>query len=648
MAKPPAKGKFNGLKTWWGKYYWPPSEYSRFPFCHNLEQKADELRVMNTAFSNLKNVRQLGLCMDSGSGWLEGPDVSDRAQLFRAKTRVFGSRKADIQDREKKYKGLWDGVMRSLGPNSELHVMTSQDLLPPAQCFFRTNQFGNFPIWTASRVNSYFDYESTVTLGLPNKDMERPLIFEGVDLAEKYKQSPHYPLLALSPHSAQGRVAQFCAAPIVPNSLTAAQKEWLMETEWAQRAFLSSYCMALSDNSQSFKIVDTLNIAKLPSKYVPTLQRTDIWDGLPNLKTLTILVAADFRAVHKNASGVVEDSGVQPSQAALPFYVLLRDFVAKIGTVKTLTVGYVGGGEHQIGIFGRNKNVLPAPIVDYNDEMAFTETYEALLALPFVEDLTFSNCWIAPLHLKPLAKSLSNATLRFLTLDSVSLSSHSGSGTTVDDLELEDEGKVKQTDHSGHRRFHDVNVPGIFYTQRPFDSDPTPGRNTDLWVHEKARNGSWSDIINTITPGPTLGFIRYAFQWCEEPRTLQKGGSLEVINFKSCGYVRLPNKRGLDQSHLPDIYNVTPPALYQRAIDLEFVMMSRKDDQLIGQICTEWRELEEITFITGFPMTIGWGSDEKKWDNIEDAQPVGGSGRFSGCVQKLAFDDRNAGKLADV
>lgn len=40
----------------------------------------------------------------------------------------------------------------------------------------------------------------------------------------------------------QSDVAQV-VSPVVPASLSKAQKEWLLETEWAQRAFISSHAL---------------------------------------------------------------------------------------------------------------------------------------------------------------------------------------------------------------------------------------------------------------------------------------------------------------------------------------------------------------------------------------------------------------------
>jgi len=67
------------------------------------------------------------------------------------------------------------------------------------------------------------------------------------------------------------------------------------------------------------------------------------------------------------------------------------------------------------------------------------------------------------------------------------------------------------------------------------------------------------------------------------------------------------------------------------------VMMHRKEDSFWGQIATDFIEVERTALTTGFPMTLGWDDDDddSKFDNLEDGQPIGGSGRFSGRVQRL-------------
>ena len=538
---------------------------------------------MSAALSNLLGVQELGICIDSGLGWLSGPDMSDRARLFQQNHKVFGSREPEVKEEYKKSLDNWNKAVDR-------------------------------------------------TSGVKSADLSagRPLIFAGINLSSGNES--RNPVTINLRNLSQGHLlTPYCHAPLMPNKLTVPQKEWLLEIEWAQRAFLCSYCMALTDNSHTFRNVRTLNIAKISSNRLSDLQRKDIWEALPELDTLTIIVAADFRTVHKCNSGEIKTTDIQPSEAVPPFFTLLKNLVADIEGIRTIKIGYTGGGEHQTGIFGRNRFVLPAPLADYTDDGAFAQDHSGVLTFPNVEDLTLTNCWIAPTTLKKLVHTMRNAELRSLTLESVSLTAHS----TAEDLHVPE---ISRCNQWGKARCNDPCIPDSFFSERPLGSDPVQDSDMASWIHSAARIGSWPEVIDAISPGPTLDLIRYAFQYIDQAPQMNKEGNLEVIDFKSCGYVRLVNQSDsiLDQSALPDVCKELPRCLYNRALDLMPVMMHRIDDQLLGQISPCFVEVEQSALMTGFPMTFGWGDDHRKYDNLEDGQSEGGSGRFSGRVERFA------------
>src|SRR6185295_2643216 len=84
-------------------------------------------------------------------------------------------------------------------------------------------------------------------------------------------------------------------SPIIPANLTKAQKEWLLETEWAQRAFMSSYMLAVIDNPMTFCNVHTLNISQLSDRYIGLLSRHDFWNALPNLANVVLKIIPGWR-----------------------------------------------------------------------------------------------------------------------------------------------------------------------------------------------------------------------------------------------------------------------------------------------------------------------------------------------------------------
>ena len=616
------KGQYLRCPTWWGQYRWPLHDYPRYDYCSGLEQKADEYPRMCYALSKLFKVQELGLCIDNGLGWLPGPDTSDREQIFHQKSTVFGCREAEEHGRNARCQKTWDKLVGSIGPQLPVPSVLQDNLSghppstlpPPAPVLVVPN---NAPYATTAYTHHSLE--------------RRPLIFEGINLSNI---SPGSPIASVDFRSlAQGPVStRFADGPIVPNHLTRAQKEWLMEIEWAQEAFMTSYCLAIIDNRDTFKNVLSLVIAKLSSKLVSKLQRNDIWEGLPSLSSVTIIVASDFRVIRADGPGEVQLMDIPPSNAVEPFFILLRDYLAEVKNIKSMTIGYFGGGEHQAGIFGRNRFVLPAPLVDCNNETVVMDDLKRVLPLPHVQNLTLKNCWIAPSILKNLVRTMKRANLRSLNLESVSLTAHVGVSDSIQPDVFGD--GLSRHLSKGQRRTNDPHVPDSFYSQRHLDSDPGLEDAID-WIYSPPRIGSWADVLDSISPGPTLNLVRYAFQYSDQAPPAPNHGKLEVINFVSCGYVRLVNQTTLDQSSIPEESFRMSRALFSRAIELAPVMMHRPRDQLLGQIVPKYNALDLSVFKTGLPMTLGWGDDESKYDNLEDGRPEGGSGRFTGRLEKL-------------
>ena len=630
LCNHPKKGKYEHHTTFWGPYKWPHPFYSRYEVVEGLEKKADEFRCMSLALSYLKEVRELGLSLDSGLGWIAGPDISDRARLFQEKPRIFGH-SHPFHDLDAKVEWAWK--LHELGLHHEKYQING-----------RTIHTAEGPL----PRNAYGLYECTVHLGsgqsfITFSDCDgstnsgnETLIFGGSDLSiippsPRFIPNPVHHIRNLE-HGTKD--SPFKSASLVPNNLTTAQKEWLLETEWAQRAFLSSYCMALTDNSQTFMNVESLTIAKLSSRYLAALQRDDFWKALPNLNSLTMKVSADFRDIQKTDSGIVEAPNIMPSKAAIPFYNLIEGFIANITSIRTLNLGYFGGGEHEVGIFGRNQHVLPAPLYDITDHR--NSNIPSVLKLPYVEHLTLTNCWVAPASLISLVQ-MATPEMRTLALESVSLTTHYA-GNEREPSPLEN-GLFPVP--NGFPRLYDPKI-GNLRDNRGYTPDPNVQSSPNHWLVTGGRKGSWRDVIDKITPGPTIDLLRYAYQHTDVAPEMRTS-PLERIDFVSCGYVRLPNQQGLDQDGIGEV--VIRPAiatLEKRAMDLIPVMMHRNSDLLLGQIVPSLAQEELAIFRDCFPMTIGWGDDNIKYHNHEDGQPTGGSGRFSGHVEKLVFADDRA------
>ncbi|MCJ1274630.1 hypothetical protein MMC21_002427 [Puttea exsequens] len=662
LTNPPVKAKFEDFKAFWGTYKWPHPYYSRFEICAMLEKKADEFRCMSMALSSLSEIRDLGLSIDSGLGWLAGPDISDRAQLFKDKPSVFG-RPLIHNSKDDERNSTWQGIVRSFTSRASSYFtpvgthMRKDQIMEP-------NDFGFFEIhiyevWDEEDV-TYDHFEERV-LGRridfrsPREDIQsssnHPLIFQGVNLSDipaDRLTTAHANLLDTS-HCQNS--TPFSSAPLRPNQLQPAQKELLLETEWAQRAFLSSFCMALSDNTEAFQNVQKLTIAKLSSRYLSAIQRDDFWNALPQLRTLNFFVSPDFRDIRKTDIGAVETVDLDPSQAATQFYALIRKCISTVPSIKTLVLGYTGGGEQQTGIFGRNRHVLPAPLTDCTDPGAQAQGSNIsgilkrdpndILKLPYVEHLTLANCWIAPPTLKDFVTLHRAPNMQTLTLDSVSLSAHSG--FVMDAFETApSEDPSFSAIPDGQPRLFSPTV-GNLYQQRGNAPHPDLSKPA-TWVLNGARIGSWRNVIDSITPGPTIDFLRWVYRHTDSYPSLHRLGTLQRIIFKSCGYVKLtarqPNNTSLndlDQAFLGLPATSPPPCLQKRALELMPVMMHRNEDKLLGQIIPSLSEHELDVFESAWPMKVGWADNEAAEKVLEDGQPRGGTGRFSGSVEKIVF-----------
>jgi hypothetical protein len=380
---------------------------------------------MKIAFSMLQKVRELALSIDSGLGWLKGPDRSIRARILRQSPQVFG-RSKDIPDRKTQaQKELWDYVEAThyaADVDVKLATLYRMDVSRP---FSELQPTLDSRILTDSQRGFPFMDPHLIAEATPDDIPEAQIpSFEEVDSLEAFvePQTPPGTGIVYSATSSPSDAAQL-RSPIIPAQLTKAQKEWLLETEWAQRAFLSSYMLAVIDNPITFEKVHTLNIAQVSSRYAFSLCRQDFWDALPQLKTVIIQIIPDWRNVLKDEAGFVETPRIDPSYAIGPFHQLLKEIISPRVNIKNLTFGWAAGGEHAEGVHARNKHILPAPILPDDATLILYSGQLSLpmLYLPHVENLTLKNCWITPPALQALVKKHERTKLQKLTLESVSL-----------------------------------------------------------------------------------------------------------------------------------------------------------------------------------------------------------------------------------
>lgn len=438
------------MQSYFGAYDWPAAEYTRFEKLAGLERTADETCQMKTAFSHLKKVRELALCIDSGLGWVSGPEKSMRSQILQRDPPVFGESSYGIvdydqQDRKRFWNILVSAYTSSAGRRQlEEGRLTRADLRSntspvPGLC---TTIFRDTELWpsiSTSVMESSVQDRSSVQDSDSGSDEQTQLPLTGVVYvipnAIVTAEGPQ-PLLPRGwrrnitrpPTVHWGGLSEFEAAvsrvtgpDFQPAHLDTHQKEWLLEAEWAQKAFLSSYMLAIVDNTNNFSKITSLNLARISGQLVPLLNRHDFWDALPNLAEVSIGVIPDWRAVLRDSADMADTSKLRPSVAHCAAYSLLQDYIGVRPMVKNIRFGWAAGGEHAEGCISRNHHVLPAPVTVLQSTLSVSPDVSTMLRLPYVEHLTLSNCWVTPATLIRFVKKLELASLKKMTLDSVSL-----------------------------------------------------------------------------------------------------------------------------------------------------------------------------------------------------------------------------------
>ncbi|RMY02705.1 hypothetical protein D0868_07842 [Hortaea werneckii] len=673
LAQPPVKKELYQVDSYHGSYDWPPRFYARFENLAGLERTADETSRMKAAFSHLSMVQELGLAIDSGLGWLRGLDTSARARLSERPAPVFGKSFGGENFRSQAAKDFWTAMREShLSQQRKSYRKTSKEV---------------------SVAYNELDVEASDLAGLKGSiyansklwpTLENPQFLECVAGAKPTKRLGVLYTTSVQPEADQHVVAR---APIVPNDLKKEQKEWLLETEWAQRAFLDSYMLSVTDNVQVFEKVSTLTIAKISSGLLPMLVRETFWSALPSLAEVTLHVKADWRSVAKDDAGMACVCPELPSDAVITFHDLLAERVVGRQTIKTLDIGWVDCGEHAEGILARNSHLLPAPISSPQEMLTNRGTR---LVFTYLEHLTLTNCWLSPPALRNLVRNHAGQNLTKFTLDSVSITAdpsenaaaqhnnpipaglgapvpapnplantqsiwnpphhHQNSYLTGPNLpQAQGNAQTQQPMIGGHQGF--ANLPMIFPAQVTQAAGQIPAQNAGLaaaaGVHHQAyvqdllggyRLGSWPETLDIISPGPRfIDHLEPPKPWEEQPPA-RGPTALTSIEFKSCGYAVLPNIVALDQSvfERPAAQRVREGRsswFDQRGAAL-FPSKMTTADCYLGKILPHMpaRELEALQLVWG--LREGWDDKEKAEEAEWDGQYPGGTGRFSGVVYR--------------
>ncbi|KAM5356398.1 hypothetical protein ACJ41O_003044 [Fusarium nematophilum] len=419
LSYPPIKPSQEAVPAFWGIYRWPHGTYHRYTDLEGLEQTADETEAMKEALKCLVKVTNLGLCCDAGLGFLSGPDhIARSATTLHPVFATQNWRRAGFEPDHRKQPIVTMSDFNDLVKDFKKPVFENPISFKRTVLQKMVSDAGYQGDQINEAVRMILESEGT-NLAAIDFDERASLLN---DFEARRMLSQNNIIADFEPSSDTTK------HPLIPSSLTRAQKEMLLELEWAHRAMIQSYVIGLIDNARDgcFDNLTTLTIAKIPSSHVYIFYRHELWQNLRNLNNVSLGVIADWRRVSKPAPGCVEDTPVSPVEAVGKVYQLLNDYIGAQLNIESLHFEWICGGEFAPGTHQRNHFVLPAPFFPRAELMAATDSpithQDDALTLPFIKHLSLKNCWVSPHVFLHTLSNMALSSLEKLELESVSLS----------------------------------------------------------------------------------------------------------------------------------------------------------------------------------------------------------------------------------
>lgn len=415
LAYPPMKLNQEIVSAPWGLYRWPIMNYQRYSEVEGLEQMADETGYMKRAFQYLEFVTDIGISCDAGLGWLQGPDSNPLCALTgHAVFRPVAYEDAADADRATAEEDEKSSLSLSILKQMVLNAGFSSYEWPRVVLRLLQDEGREGAIAWADRTAA-----------------DGKLFHERIPKLEVDDDTPKEAIIAhiesVIERDSDGAVASAADGRtfgLTPSHLTPAQAEMLLELEWAHRALMQSYRIAVMDNKDSFKNLAKLTIARCPGCHVLTWCNDSFWETMTSIETFHLGVIPDWREVTKDATGAVIQRRVNPINACQNVFRLLSNYVGEQENIKNFSFEWVCGGEFAIGTSQRDRYVLPAPVLSDANKMAdvhYTFAEEDILNTPYVEKLSLKNCWFTPHVFLNFFKHMSMEALVETTLESVSL-----------------------------------------------------------------------------------------------------------------------------------------------------------------------------------------------------------------------------------
>ncbi|KAI1336127.1 hypothetical protein F5Y15DRAFT_419131 [Xylariaceae sp. FL0016] len=609
----------------WGLYRWPRSvtEISKCP--EDITQALGNFKAMFHILYKLSHVQELALSCNGGLGYLHGPDINPLAPPQRLA--VFG-------DAEPSKCGLY-----------------------------------NVPI---IEFDKSYGYEVLERGLLGNGVAKEDLASEMAKLAEREGETCETLAFERRSRCTPGdgwarrpdkRVCKCCESRsttirLQPDLLTETQLRTLIMHMSAHQALIQSYILAVMDNAGALVNLTKFNIASLPAAHLHLLCRDDVWFKLPALEAVSLAIIPDWREVWEVGPGTVNEVFVYPTEAVAKVYRLLKDHIGKLARIKRLHFEWVCGGEFAPGRLQRNNHILPAPFLADHRRVADARE-DNLLCLPHVTHLSLKNCWFAPHVFFQAIRQMATVSLQSLELETVSLTGPPynvdpgdgppgpGAWAARNPPRPPPPPVLNATNTTALATFANIfaqlqgqRAPRNFLTGvTSYLQDPA---DWPLEV-ENPRPLSWPHIIDMLTPGVTIREHIYARDHLE-PLQLKKKLKLQKLEFRSCGYVTIPDTRFISPKRFADLPRVNgtdtepnnPDNYYnRRSIRCIRSFMQVNVDRHLARVVEsiDWREAHALNEVFG--LRFGWTNvyhnsiiNAAKVDGIR--RP--GQGRFSGKI----------------
>jgi hypothetical protein len=416
LACPPVKLNQEIVAAPWGLYRWPIMDYQRYAQLEGIEKLADETQHMKRAFQSLRAVSEIGLSCDAGLGYLQGPDTNSlcrRVQPSVFRPPIYGNVEADSEDEsnEDSHRSMGLVILKQMAMNAGYD---SNEW--PRVVLRLLEDEGRAVKWVEHISASGAFFQKKIPLFEITKDTRKEKIIQLIEnlLGEDDQDNNVI-------NAAHARVYG-----LSPNNLTASQVEMLLELEWAHRALMDSYVIAVMDNKDSFQALRTLTIARCSGRHVPSLMKADFWESMTCIRSFHLGVIPDWRRLHKDDAGGVSQSRISPIETYGSVFNLLHSFVGEQKNIKHVSFEWICGGEFAVGKSQRDRYIMPAPVladaanmVDLQPRHSFGEG--DVISLPYVEKFSLKNCWFTPHVFLNVVRKMSREMLRDLELESVSL-----------------------------------------------------------------------------------------------------------------------------------------------------------------------------------------------------------------------------------